>query len=661
MLLDESGLKIAEFDPVLASVLGNTQGEEGCNLLAVALEQGRNKVHLRDWLYCLALRAGTEVNRRLIEDLGKSPDKFVRLLENGLEDDEDDMGVPPSRLTKASVSPSVLQMLDRVEQRRREISADRIVEPLLDLALLETVDEPLKDLLVLWAGADRIGRFKSQLRAKLMPVKRADIFVNGKLNEEAFGTSGRALCRRMVEDAASLGAKRITTRHLLYTLLGNQSGLLARALTVRSVDVKNELHATLARELTKPGRKRSDDFQLTPETTFEALIEILRLAHQSALERQTDGISEYDVHRVFVEKQGTELTRLFPPDKPLDLKSLQYYLESSEPDEEEEEPSTKRYTVREIEEQIKRRICGQEAAVDRVVPWIKRLRFGLPRDGRPAAVFLFLGPTGAGKTQLAKELAKFVFGDEDMMIFLEMGQFKTKESMSGFIGASPGYVGYGEGKLTNGLGDKPECVVLFDEIEKADSQVFDTLLRFADEGVISDPAGPVRDGRKCIIIMTTNAGQSWLRDHLKNHPKDREDPESLSKQLFEAAMQELADRGFRPEFLGRVDERITFLPFTLETCRKIVDGDLDRELEKFRTLKNITIDVPSEVRDILAQKAYERSGEEGARGAPRAINDWIVTPAIDLLSGSESHDATEPKRLIASQFGIDMVKLEVLQ
>ena len=228
-----------------------------------------------------------------------------------------------------------------------------------------------------------------------------------------------------------------------------------------------------------------------------------------------------------------------------------------------------------------------------------------------------------------------------------------------FIGAPPGYVGYGEGKLTNGLKDKPECVVLFDEIEKADTQVFDTLLRFADEGVISDPAGPVRNGRKCIIVMTTNAGQTWLRDHLRENPSAGDDPGTLTKDLFEAAMKELREeRHFRPEFLGRVDERITFLPFTPGTCRKIVDSVLDRELETIRKLKEIAVDVPDEVRELLSRKVHERSVDEGARAAPRTINECIITPMIDAVT-ERADEAVAATHLVTSIRGLSNIVVEV--
>ena len=301
---------------------------------------------------------------------------------------------------------------------------------------------------------------------------------------------------------------KVTTRHLLYSILGNTSGPLGSACSTFGVAVK-DLHAALTRELTRAGRKRSDAFQLTKDALFDSVVTVLRKLASRPAKREANGIGEIDIHRAFLAKQEHELRRLLPKEGMINLAAVAEYLAETQNDEEESKP-LQRFTLQEMQDRINATIFGQPRAVAQISPWISRFRFGITRGYRPAGVFLFLGPTGTGKTQLGKELARYVYGNEDEMLFFEMGTFNSKESMNNFIGSPPGYVGYGEGKLTNGLRDHPECVVLFDEIEKANIAVFDALLRFADEGKISDPAGPVRDGRKCIIVMTSNAGQTWL-------------------------------------------------------------------------------------------------------------------------------------------------------
>jgi ATP-dependent Clp protease ATP-binding subunit ClpA len=660
MLLTEDGLDLSPFEPVFASMLGSEAGEAGCKVVAIAAAHGRPQVQLRDWLYCLAEAPGTELRKRLIDAAGKTPKRFVSAVEDALdEDDAPAASFPVTRLTSATAAPAVSAMLAAAEQLARKNGCRNITDAVVTLALLEVADDALRSALGYWATEDGLKAFVSRLHNRIAPAEATDIFApDGKLDPALFDASGRKLLLRVREDAASVGAKKVTTRHLLYTLLGSEAGLLPLALAIRGVDVKRDLHSVLSRELARPGAKRNETFELTRDTLYDAVVQLLLSSLTSARERGARAISEFDVGKAFIFKQPQELTRLFPATRPLDLAGLRAYVESTRADDEDEAAKpVQRFTIQEIDENIRQRIRGQDAAVARVIPWIKRLRFGLPRFGRPAGVFLFLGPTGAGKTQLAKELARYVFGDEDMMVFLEMGQFKSKESMNMFIGAPPGYVGYGDGKLTNGLKEKPESVVLFDEIEKADTQVFDTLLRFADEGMISDPAGPVRDGRRCIIVLTTNAGQTWLREH----PEARNDVEALTEQLYDEAMKELQSRGFRPEFLGRVDERITFLPFTIEACRRILDDVLDRELDSISKLKDIIVEVPDDVRDVLAQKVFDRSVDEGARGAPRAVNEFIITPLIDLMADiGETGDAAPPSRLIASVVGLTKVKVEVM-
>jgi ATP-dependent Clp protease ATP-binding subunit ClpC len=561
--------------------------------------------------------------------------------------------MPLAKLTAAVATPEVLKMLEEAERLAAEHQNPQVNEAALTLALIHTATGILSLMLNSWATEEGLQRFAALLRGRIageaQEITRDTFFDSqGKLNLALFDANGRKFCQRLREDMASMGAKQVTTHHLLYTLLGLESGLLFRGLAIRGINVKRDLHTLLSRELARPGAKRNPDFALASSSLFGAVVEVFVEAGKVARERGANAIAEADVSRAFLQKQSRVLTQLFPKDAPLDAQSLRDYLDSTEMEEAEEEKPILRFTIGDIEKRINQRIRGQSQAVGRIMPWIKRLRFGLRRKGRPAAVFLFLGPTGTGKTQLAKELANYVFGDEDMLLFMEMGQFQTKESMSGFIGAPPGYVGYGEGKLTNGLRDKPECVVLFDEIEKADVQVFDTLLRFADEGLISDPAGPVRDGQKCIIVMTTNAGQTWLQnDYLKiqealRHPAQLTDTlaqaranQDLPGRLLEAARGELQKKGFRPEFIGRVDELVTFLPFDQPTCREILDDILEQERLELLDLKGVELVVEERARDILTEKAMIRTLSEGARGIPRVVNEYSINKAIDELTDLE--------------------------
>ncbi|MGE4088373.1 MAG: AAA family ATPase [Immundisolibacter sp.] len=665
MLLTDGGLASARFEPMLAAALGNGRGEEGCHVLVQAITRGSTRVDHRDWLFCLARTPGTWMRKRLVDAAGQSADDFIAGIQAGLPPGPAATEAPPLRLTRACATAEVLAMLQRAEALTAQAQRAEVVDAVLSLAWLDSAPARLLELIEAWTSAQDLAAFRRLLEQQVRLGGAApELFdARGQLQRRLFSASGRRFCDRLVEDAASLGIARIGTRHLLYSLLGDERGLLARTLTAFGVDVAHDLHAALCRELARPGRKRVERFELGRDSLYDAVSGLLAQAQQLAAARGSPGIGEQDLATAFVLKQEAELARLLAGQRGVSLTALREQMQGAEAQDEEEDEGSPltRVPPKEIEQQINRRILGEGHAVARVMPWIERLRFGIPRDGRPAAVFLFLGPTGTGKTQLAKELARWVFGDEEQLVFLEMGQFKTKESMNMFIGAAPGYVGYGEGKLTNGLRDRPHSVVLFDEIEKADTQVFDALLRFADEGVISDPAGPVRDGRQCIIVMTTNAGQTWLRGHLRERPAALDDPDALAGQLFGAAMDELAERGFRPEFLGRVDERITFLPLTPRACRQIVDQVLERELDKFRRLKEVHIDVHDDARERIARRAHARSLEEGARGVPRAINDEIVGPAIRLLVERHPDAGTvEGARLVATAFGADGVKVELL-
>jgi ATP-dependent Clp protease ATP-binding subunit ClpA len=234
-------------------------------------------------------------------------------------------------------------------------------------------------------------------------------------------------------------------------------------------------------------------------------------------------------------------------------------------------------------------------------------------------VFLFCGQSGSGKTEMAKSLARVVYGSEDNLIFLEMGQFNTRESMNIFVGAPPGYIGYGEGKLTNGLRDRPRSVVLFDEVEKADNLVLDALLRFLDEGKIDDPAGPVRDGSQCLIILTSNVSAEKLSELWDKYAADPSAPTAIRSDLRE----EFKRSKFRVEFLNRVDELILFRTLTKNNYIEIVKKLLSRDLERLRQEHKIEVITDVDLADAIG--VYCFTANEGARAAQRLTQSMVIT------------------------------------
>ncbi len=288
-----------------------------------------------------------------------------------------------------------------------------------------------------------------------------------------------------------------------------------------------------------------------------------------------------------------------------------------------------------MEEVIHQRIIGQDEAINTIAKAIRRARAGLKDPRRPIGNFIFLGPTGVGKTELVRALAEFMFGSEDTLIRLDMSEFMEKFAVSRLVGAPPGYVGYEEGgQLTEAVRRKSYCCILLDEIEKAHPDVFNLLLQIFDDGHLTDAKGRRVDFRNSIIVMTSNVGAELVRKGTSLGFTSRSNEAKTQEQAYEKMKENLLNelkKTFRPEFLNRVDGVVVFHSLTKEQIRKIVDlmlASVTQQLEE----KGVKLEVTDAVKDFLGEKGYDEVF--GARPLRRVIQDMVEDKlSEDLLRG----------------------------
>jgi len=272
-----------------------------------------------------------------------------------------------------------------------------------------------------------------------------------------------------------------------------------------------------------------------------------------------------------------------------------------------------------MEDILHKRLIGQEEAVEVVADSIRRARSGLKDPKRPIGTFLFLGPTGVGKTELAKSLAEFMFNDEDALIRIDMSEYMEKHNVSRLVGAPPGYVGYDEGgQLTEAVRRKPYSVVLFDEIEKAHPDVFNIMLQIFDDGRLTDSKGRTVDFKNTLIIMTSNIGSDIILENTLNSLVSKTDFEETKNKVMEV----LRSR-FKPEFLNRIDETIFFKALNLQELSQIVDIQMDY-LRKLLKEQEIDIEITPEAKEFLATRGF--NPVYGARPLKRVIRQLIENP-----------------------------------
>jgi ATP-dependent Clp protease ATP-binding subunit ClpC len=287
-----------------------------------------------------------------------------------------------------------------------------------------------------------------------------------------------------------------------------------------------------------------------------------------------------------------------------------------------------------MEDALRERVKGQDEAVLTVAKAVRRARAGLGDPRRPNGAFIFLGPTGVGKTELVRALAEFMFGTEEAMVKIDMSEFMERHSVARLVGAPPGYIGYEEGgQLTEAVRRKPYSVVLLDEIEKAHPEVFNILLQIMDDGRLTDAKGRKVDFRNTIIIMTSNAGAELIRRETGLGFHKAESQQSAQEQYEKMKDKVLAEmkKLFRPEFLNRIDATVVFRALGRDQIREIVDLQLNRTQKQLRE-QRLVMEATDAARDVLLEKGFDPVF--GARPMRRAIQNLIEDPLAEgLLHG----------------------------
>lgn len=284
------------------------------------------------------------------------------------------------------------------------------------------------------------------------------------------------------------------------------------------------------------------------------------------------------------------------------------------------------------------RVVGQNEAISVVSDAVRRARAGIQDPNKPIGSFIFMGPTGVGKTELARALAEFLFDDEQAMIRIDMSEYQERHTVSRLIGAPPGYVGYDEGgQLTESVRRRPYSVILFDEVEKAHPEVFNVLLQLLDDGRLTDGHGRTVDFRNTVVIMTSNIGSQYIQDV-------RNDEAEMRRRVMEALRSH-----FRPEFLNRVDDIIIFHPLDAEVLKRIVAIQVGL-VQKRLADRKIEIELTEKAKELLAEEGFDLI--YGARPLKRVIQRDVLNPlASRILAG----DVKEGSRVIVDADGRKLV------
>jgi ATP-dependent Clp protease ATP-binding subunit ClpC len=400
-----------------------------------------------------------------------------------------------------------------------------------------------------------------------------------------------------------------------------------RFLPDKAIDLIDEAGSRLRirRMATPPGYKKLDDEIARIRADKEAAIESGAFEQAKKLaEQETDRIGRKEAQEAEWRAEGVDLFDVVDEEVIAEVLANWTGIPVYRLTEEETAKLLR------MEDELHKRVIGQEEALKALSRAIRRTRAGLKDPKRPSGSFIFLGPTGVGKTELAKTLAEFLFDDEDALIQLDMSEYMEKHAVSRLVGSPPGYVGYEEGgQLTEAVRRKPFSVVLFDEVEKAHADVFNTLLQILEDGRLTDAQGRTVDFKNTVLIMTSNLGTADLRKTAVGFAKGSE---AVTHERMKAKVHEALKAHFRPEFLNRIDEVIVFHELTREEVIEIVDLMLERTSKQLAT-QGLALQLTPAARSLLAEKGYDP--QLGARPLRRAIQQMVEDPLSERLLWKE--------------------------
>jgi ATP-dependent Clp protease ATP-binding subunit ClpC len=562
------------------------------------------------------------MTNRYLARLGLTPTQWQAGLRECAE--KNDNCLPPAHLTKEVLHPSSLAMLVAAQRYCEGHSLEEITEPVLLLSALAQLTPATQQLF--HSATIDVEAWLGELELLLMPAEPVRVFSvddTAMLIEDSFTAGAKKVLHVMRDEAEALGYPHMDPRHLTLALLTYEGGATQYGLYQQGLGPR-KIREALALNLKVKARPTRSIVPLQRAAIQPVLQTILTKAGELAGSEHTCLIAEKHLLAAFLTTENMACSIL--EDEKVDLERLLAAAERHDPTDENDADDLPLADIGTIRQRLLNRLVGQEAAIERILPAVQRMQFGFSIPERPVGVFLFCGQSGSGKTEMAKELARAVYGSEENLIYLEMGQFNSPESMNIFVGSPPGYVGYGEGKLTNGLRDKPRAVVLFDEVEKAHPRVLDALLRFLDEGRIDDPAGPVRDGSQCIVILTSNVGAT----ELSRLAKEIENKPGAMATIRARLRQEFEKQKFRVEFLNRVDELILFRTLNTTDYTMIAERLLKKNLERLDVEKQVRAEVSPEIPGVIG--AYCDEIGEGARAAARLIQSLVINPIIDFIA-----------------------------